>query len=129
MSSDSAYGWLRLDQLSGYDTGGYTGNWDNSGKLALLHQKELVLNAQDTENMLNTVAIMRSLAYSLGSSMLAKMAGATAQGYNNGGSGSGILEQQVHIDAQFPNVRNAAEIEEALNNLVNAASQRAMESR
>lgn len=25
-SSDSAYGWLRKDQLSGYDTGGYTGS-------------------------------------------------------------------------------------------------------
>ena len=129
MSSDSAYGWLKLDQLRGYDTGGYTGDWDNSGRLALLHQKELVLNAKDTENMLNTVAIMRSLAYSLGTDMLARMAGASAQGYSNGGSGSTPLEQNVHIDAQFPNVRNAAEIEEALNNLVNAASQRIMESR
>ena len=77
--------------------------------------------------MLNTVAIMRSLAYSLGSSMLARMAGASAQGYSGGGSDSNGLEQNVHIDAQFPNVRDSREIEEALNNLVNAAAQRAFE--
>lgn len=126
-SKDGAYGWLRRDQLMGYDTGGYTGTWDDSGRLAMLHQKELVLNAQDTENMLNTVAIMRSMAYSLGSNLLAKMAGATVNGINGGASGSGALEQNVHIDAQFPNVHNAAEIENALNNLINAASQRIYE--
>ena len=123
-------GWANISDLTGYDTGGYTGSWNNSGRLAMLHQKELVLNAKDTENMLNTVAIMRGLTYSLGSTMLSRLAGATASGYNGGGSGSdGILEQNVHIDATFPNVKNATEIEEALNNLVNAASQRAYERR
>ena len=38
-----------------------------------------------------------------------------------GGNG---LEQNVHIEANFPNVTNHNEIEEALRNLVNAASQR-----
>ena len=123
-------GWANISDLTGYDTGGYTGSWNNSGRLAMLHQKELVLNAKDTENMLNTVAIMRGLTYSLGSTMLSRLAGATASGYNGSGSGSdGILEQNVHIDATFPNVKNATEIEEALNNLVNAASQRAYERR
>lgn len=122
-----ALGWIRQDQISGYDTGGYTGDWAKGGKLGVLHQKELVLNAQDTENMLNAVAIMRTLAYSLGSNMLARMAGATASGISGGNGNNGALEQNVHIDAQFPNVHNAAEIEQALNNLVNAASQRAME--
>ena len=93
----------------------------------MLHQKELVLNAKDTENMLNTVAIMRTLAYSLGSNMLERLAGVSANSTIGGGVSDGILEQNVHIDAQFPNVRNAAEIEEALNNLVNAASQRVHE--
>ena len=31
-----------------YDTGGYTGKWGPEGKLATLHEKELVLNKQDT---------------------------------------------------------------------------------
>jgi hypothetical protein len=35
--------------ISSYDTGGYTGSWSNSnGKLGVLHQKEIVLNASDT---------------------------------------------------------------------------------
>ena len=88
-----------------------------------------MLNAQDTENMLNAVSVMRSLAYSLGSSVLARMAGVGANGINGGGATDGVLEQNVHIEAEFPNVHNAAEIEEALNNLVNSASQRVMEKR
>ena len=41
---------------------------------------------------------------------------------NNVGSAD-TLEQQVHIDATFPNVSDHNEIELALNNLVNSASQ------
>jgi hypothetical protein len=37
--------WFRESQLVPYDTGGYTGSWDSSGRLAMLHQKEIVLNA------------------------------------------------------------------------------------
>jgi len=44
----SDLGWVSEDQL-GYRSGGYTGEWGSSdGRWALLHQKELVLNAQDT---------------------------------------------------------------------------------
>lgn len=31
-----------------FRTGGYTGSWGESGKLAVLHEKELVLNKEDT---------------------------------------------------------------------------------
>ena len=41
----------------------------------------------------------------------------------SGGFGTDTLEQMVHIDAQFPNVKDSKEIENALNNLVNMASQ------
>jgi hypothetical protein len=33
-------------------TGGYTGAWGATGRLAILHEKELVLNKQDTLNIL-----------------------------------------------------------------------------
>jgi hypothetical protein len=79
--------------------------------------------------MLNAVSIMRNLSGTLGTEMLARLGSANAPRYTNGNSGASLLEQDVHIDATFPNVRNAAEIEEALNNLVNAASQRAMINR
>ena len=36
-----------------------------------------------------------------------------------------LLDQNVHIDANFPNVNNHTQIEEALNNLVNMAAMRA----
>jgi hypothetical protein len=49
-------------KLAGYDTGGYTGDWGNEGRLAMLHQKEIVLNASDTENFLRAVEIVREIA-------------------------------------------------------------------
>jgi hypothetical protein len=45
--------------VSSFDTGGYTGSWGSEGKVAMLHEKELVLNADDTENLLNTIGIIR----------------------------------------------------------------------
>lgn len=131
-SSDSAYGWLTQNQISGYDTGGYTGSWGNSnGKLAVLHQKELILNAQDTENMLTAVSIVRDIAGVLDnmqSSMMNRVMGLSS-GFNipvsDISAASDTLEQDVHIEAHFPNVQNSSEIEDAFNNLVNIASQRA----
>lgn len=126
-STDGRYrdlGWIKKSQLSGYDTGGYTGEWGSDGRLALLHQKELVLNKEDTANMLNAISIMRNITNMLGSSVLGKLAAATAGGLGTEVSGD-VLEQNVHIDAQFPNVKDSREIEEALNNLVNMASMRA----
>ncbi len=45
-----------------FNTGGYTGDWAGSdGKLAMLHQKEIVLNKFDTANLLKLVDITRSI--------------------------------------------------------------------
>jgi len=50
----------KLIQPFGFETGGYTGTWSgNDGRLALLHQKELVLNKDDTSNMLKIVGMVR----------------------------------------------------------------------
>ena len=123
-SSNSAYGWLKKEQLSGYDTGGYTGNWgDNSGRLALLHQKELVLNADDTPNLLKAVSIMRNITDSIGSNILAQMAGVKAPTGQVAAS-TDTIEQIVQIDANFPNVQSSDEIKTAINDLVNRAAQR-----
>lgn len=46
--SQNASMWDRLKK-DGFDTGGYTGEWGSSGKFAMLHQKERVLNAQQTK--------------------------------------------------------------------------------
>jgi hypothetical protein len=43
-----------------FATGGYTGDFDN-GRLAILHEKELVLNEEDTRNILGAVSLVRSM--------------------------------------------------------------------
>lgn len=122
-------GWVKKSQLKGYDTGGYTGTWGDEGRLALLHQKELVLNAQDTSNMLSAVEILRDITNTIGSTMLNRLA--QLNGNANGllaHVGAETMEQNVHIDATFPNVQNSNEIEEAFKNLTNIAAQRAFRS-
>lgn len=118
-------GWVKKKALKGYDTGGYTGSWGDEGRLALLHQKELVLNAQDTANMLNAVDILRDITNTIGTTMLNRLA--QVSGNANGilaGLGMDTLEQNVHIDATFPNVQSSNEIENAFKNLTNIAAQR-----
>lgn len=121
---------------SDYDTGGYTGRWQfadtgmytgewpmgsvrRNGRLAWLHQKELVLNAHDTENFLDAMQVVRQLdnltnwmANGLGDLIMPKVTVTDNE-----------LEQNVHIEAEFPNVTDHNEIEQAFTNLVNMASQ------
>lgn len=112
--------------LVGYDTGGYTGSWGKNGRLAMLHEKELVLNETDTQNILAAVdsvrkmsEIFRSGAFTDATGTLAAMADAMS-GVK---FGEQELEQNVKIEASFPNVSDSREIENALTNLVNRASQ------
>lgn len=111
-------------KIAFYDTGGYTGSWGTEGRLAMLHQKELVLNAKDTENMLNTVQMVRDIVASIDTRAAAAGAVNIGSGYtNNVSTGSNNLNQNVHIEASFPNATDHNEIELALTNLVNRASQ------
>lgn len=45
--------------MSSFASGGYTGTGLGAGKLAFLHDKELILNKTDTENMLEAVKQVR----------------------------------------------------------------------
>lgn len=87
----------------------------------------MVLNAEDTRNMLSAVEILRNVTDNIGSSLLMRMANITSgmSAPNAAAADDGILEQNVHIEATFPDVKDATEIETALRNLVNVASQRA----
>ena len=113
-------GWVSKDQLSGYDTGGYTGEWGPEGRLALLHQKEIVLNARDTENMLAMTQMVRDIARQIDltavptSQSLAPAA--ITDAYRD-------IQQNVTIHAEFPDATNAQEIEEAFRTLTLQASQ------
>lgn len=107
--------------LKKYDTGGYTGEWGKDGRLALLHQKELVLNASDTANMLDIVNVVRDIVRQIDAQAL----------YSRGRrfdlprieTRAETLEQNVHIEANFPNATSHQEIEQAFDNLINLASQ------
>lgn len=106
----------------GFKTGGYTGAWGPEGKLAILHEKELILNQDDTQNILSTVSLIRELV-----NMIDAQA-ASASLFNlistpSPNPNTNTLEQKVEITAEFPNVNDRYEIEEAFNNLVNRASQ------
>ena len=132
-STDSAYGWLKESQISGFDTGGYTGEFNNA-KLAFLHEKELVLNQEDTEKILSAVRAVRGLssdfissieraldgnALSAVGSMIARLGGNPQIASTND-----TIEQRVTIErVEFPNVTSSDEITEAFRSLVDDAAQ------
>ena len=114
-----------------FDTGGYTGDWNSKeGRVAMLHEKELILNKQDTSNILMAVSIVRTL-----SAKLSDMTNNMMNSINSHNTAAAIptkdqtLEQNVKIEASFPNVKNSNDIEQALNNLVNTASMYAMRTK
>lgn len=118
-------GWVKKSQISGYDTGGYTGKWGLDGRLAMLHQKELVLNQTDTENMLAAVKTVREIAAMVDlQAQQANLAGQYALALGQlPSSRSASIDQNVHITAEFPNVQDHNEVELAITSLVNRASQ------
>ena len=151
-SSDSAYGWLKKEQLSGFKSGGFTGSWQggvdrDNGRLALLHQKELVLNADDTDNFLKAMQDLRkaqneiktvsssgvisAMFNSISDAITAKMQNlqsAQADILNAKGPAGGGLTgtiQNITINADFPEVSDANEIRKAFDQIIGMASQKA----
>jgi TP901 family phage tail tape measure protein len=64
LSADGIAGiqtWTKLKALQRFESGGYTGSLPSSGGLAIVDDKELILNKKDTLNILDTVKIMRTM--------------------------------------------------------------------
>ena len=123
--SKSSEGWSYKTQS--FDTGGYTGEWGSEGRMAMLHEKEIVLNQTDTANILDAVAIVRGIGdmlASLQSNWLSNLSSVQVPTISNSETNNSTA-QTVNITAEFPNASSATEIEKALKNLVNIASQRA----
>ena len=117
-------GWVNIDDIKGYDTGGYTGEWGPDGKFAVLHEKEIVLNKEDTANLLSSMEVLNSIISTIDLySANAQLGNLLSSPAYNAPKETETLEQNVHIEASFPGVSDHSEIEEALNNLVNKASQ------
>ena len=107
-----------------FDTGGYTGEWGRGGRVAVVHQKELILNEDDTSNFLSAIELTRMMLETIdlnarqASLGLGGLIASTIKEDN-----TQTLEQQVHITAEFPGITDHYEVENALTNLVNRAAQ------
>ena len=125
------YEYAKIEQ---YKSGGYTGTWNDNGRLAVLHQKELVLNKEDTRNMLDAVnairdikdlnsSISKTISESLGNLVLNAMQ--TMKSGTLGNTEKDKSENIVieNINAEFPNAENVNEIREAIMSLPQLASQ------
>lgn len=133
---------------NGFDTGGYTGEWENGskeGRLAVLHQKELVLNESDTSNILSAVNAVRDLVKGQSTQNYNGLANsivgmAKAQASILGQIGTGMLQsiasmvtntsdvqnyKNMTINADFSGVRSADAIYQAFMELENYGSQQA----
>lgn len=137
------------ESMAPFDTGGYTGEWGDEGKIAILHEKEYVLNADLTARFfdaLKTFSLVDQFVNAENQIQQQKLQIETLETLSNYidqladrmntttinpndfsaslfNSGNQQLEQNVHIEASFPNVTQSSEIEMAFDNLVNKASQ------
>ena len=120
--------------MMAYASGGYTGDWNSSeGRIGVLHEKELVLNKEDTSNILNAVNLVRGisnisdLVSKTISSNLAGMAlsltGLGSNTINRNVSTNNSSNNVFNINAEFPNAENVEEIREAILSLPNLAAQ------
>ena len=115
---------LKKYYYGSFDTGGYTGDWSGpDGKFAMLHQKELVLNQQDTENFLASMEVLEKIVQVIDLQSANQLLSKNMISPSFGNIGESALEQNVHIEASFPNATDKNEIEEAFKDLVNLASQ------
>lgn len=110
-------------KTSSFDTGGYTGSWGADGKFALLHEKELILNAEDTKNFLTAIDTVRQISDMIDLNALSSSGGLTSLFAAKASTSDRTLQQEVTIHAEFPNVEDKDQISAAFNDLVNLASQ------
>lgn len=108
-----------------FASGGYTGAWGSTGKLAILDEKELILNSHDTENMLDMLKLTHNLLNMI--DLQAQNAqlgfGALEASSIKDASEKEAVVQEVYVTAEFPAATDRNEIREALLTLPNVASQ------
>lgn len=113
--------------IKGFDTGGYTGTWTDStnnatGRMAVLHEKELVLNQYDTSNLLEAVKLQRNLTKSLQNAKLSATSTINKVNETINNNSNTSISQPVVINADFPNVQSQSAIEGAFEGLLGKAS-------
>lgn len=119
----SSFGATGFGLLKKRRRGGYIGDWgDESGRPAILHRGEFVLNRSDTQNFLEALQVTREIANKIGHFNL---------DYTNAINPNLISESlqpvqnnNTYITADFPGVSQAHEIELAFESLKSKAAQR-----
>ena len=120
--------WTDIDKnkIPKFKTGGYTGSWGSTGKLAVLHEKELVLNSSDTKNLLSAIEILRALPFSALAKSIVDSSSNIASTFRSGVSMNGVNgaitnndTKNMTINADFSGVQSADEIYQALIELEN----------
>ena len=110
---------------------------DAKGRLAVLHQKELVLNSKDTQNILRAVDVVRQIDGIMSSIMgnafnkiNNQINGLNSMSFPVGGptSSEAAVAQHIEINADFSGVEKASEIISAFENLTNMATQYAFKT-
>ena len=97
-----------FNNVQKFDTGGYTGDF-SGGRLAVLHEKELILNQKDTRNILDTIKLIKDISLN---AITGKFKSSNTETVTQ------TPIQQFHIGKlEFPNVRTAKDIEDAIINL------------
>lgn len=119
---------LKQMGLPAFKSGGYTGEWGPSGRLAIIHEKELILNQDDTNSLINIIRDYGKLK-STNTDILSLSFNDIISKFKsiinkiNLNDQNQVAAQQVSIEASFPNVSVASEIEDAFNDLLNRAAQ------
>lgn len=114
--------------LPTFKSGGYTGSWGPSGRLAIIHEKELILNQDDTNSLINIIREYGKLKspnmdiLNLSFNDIITKFKSIINKINLNDQNQ-VAAQQVSIEASFPNVSVASEIEDAFNDLLNRAAQ------
>ena len=88
-----------------------------------MHEKELILNAEDTKNFLTAINTVLQISEMIDLNALSSSGGLTSLFAAKASTSDRTLQQEVTIHAEFPNVEDKDQISAAFNDLVNLASQ------
>ena len=91
--------------------------------MAMLHEKELVLNQGDTANFLASMEVLERILQILDLQAFSSQMGGLLSSPGFRESGSQNIQQHIEINAEFPNATDRFEIEEAFKSMANLASQ------
>lgn len=109
----------------GAATGGYLDAWGPEGKLLVVHEKELILNKFQTEDLFVLANMAQAYIQALSSmdNLIPNLNTDLTQLTTQYHTTQETITQDIVINADFPGVTSALEIEDAFNNIVNMATQ------